>query len=289
MKVALSGTNGYIGRNLIQKLSKNNIEWIALTRKDLYNVQALTEKLRGTGAVIHLAGAPILKRWTKINKQEIIESRVLTTKNITEAINLLQPNQRPEVLVSASAIGIYANDVEHDESSKLFSDDFVGQVVRKWENSSSELDSSVRKVIFRIGLVIGKNSATISRMRPVFELGFGGQLGSGKQAFPFIHISDVVAAIMLAVSDPKKHGIYNLVAPEKITNCQFTSELAAQLKRPAIFTVPKFMLKIVFGEASSLLIKSPIVKPERLLESDFEFNFPDIKSALGEILQNSPE
>lgn len=284
MKIAISGTNGYIGKNLIKKLKEQNIECIPLERKILYNVPDLTKVLKGTDAVIHLAGAPILRRWTKASKSEIIKSRVITTQNITKAINLLTENERPKIFISASAIGIYTSGNLHNEASQMFSTDFVGDVVARWEKSSSDLPDSVRKIIFRIGLVIGREAKTMTNLLPIFKLGLGGKIGSGKQAFPFIHIQDVIQAIIWGLNNKESKDIYNLVSPERISNYQFTKSMAKLLNRPAFFTVPEFALKLIYGEAASLLYRSPEIIPERLLESGFQFHFPEIESALNEIL-----
>lgn len=285
MKIAISGTNGYIGQNLVKKLKELDHECILLERKNLYNIPELTKVLKGTDAVIHLAGAPILRRWTDTSKTQILNSRVITSSNITEAINLLPNDRQPKIFISASAIGIYASGSLHNETSRVFSTDFVGEVVRKWENSSSELPDSVRKIIFRIGLVIGREAKTMTNLLPIFKFGLGGKIGSGKQPFPFIHIQDVLRAMLWGLNKTEAKGIYNLVAPERINNYQFTKSLATSLHRPAFFTVPEFALKLIYGEAAKLLFQSPEVIPERLIDAGFQFEYPDIDKGLQEILK----
>jgi hypothetical protein len=158
-------------------------------------------------------------------------------------------------------------------------------VVKKWENASEDLNPEVRKVIFRIGLILGKGAKTIQKLVPVIKLGLGGKIGTGKQPFPFIHIHDVAKSMTWSIENQQAHGIYNLVAPENIDNKTFTKTLAKSLKRPVIFTVPEFFLKAALGEASALLLNSPQVFPERLLKEGFRFAFPDIDSTIGEIIQ----
>lgn len=284
MKIAISGANGYIAQNLIRKLKVSNHEIVTITRNELYDIPDLTEKISGSDAVIHLAGAPILCRWTKTNKAEILKSRTESTRNIIRVINQLPGINRPQTFISASAIGIYSSDVNHTEVSTSFSDDFIGEVVKQWEHSSSELTDSVRKIIFRIGLVLGKEAKTMKQLLPVFKLGLGGRIGSGKQPFPFVHIDDVTHAFLWAIQNPESNGIYNLVAPQNITNAQFTNELSKMLHRRAIFAVPEFILKIVYGEAASLVLQSPVVYPKRLLNSGFMYIYPDIQSSLNEII-----
>ncbi|HZL11437.1 MAG TPA: TIGR01777 family oxidoreductase [Prolixibacteraceae bacterium] len=283
MKIAISGTNGYIGGKLILELKAAVHEVVILGRNILYDIPALTEKLSGTDTVIHLAGSPILCRWTEANKAEILSSRTETTRNIIGVINQLPDRERPQTFISASAIGIYTLDLHHTEESTSFSDDFVGNVVKQWENASVELTDSVRKVIFRFGLVLGKEAKTMKQLLPLFKLGLGGRIGSGKQAFPFVHIDDVTKAVLWAIMNPEEKGIYNLVAPQNITNEQFTGELSKNLHKPALFVVPEFALKIIYGEAASLILQSPVVYPERLLNSGFKFSYPDIQSCLSEI------
>ncbi len=284
MKIALSGTTGYIGGNLIHELKKSNHEIITINRSALSDISVLTELLSEADAVIHLAGSPILCRWTEENKQAILKSRTQSTRNIILAIKHLSPKTRPHTFISASAIGIYSPGESHTEESTSFSNDFVGEVVKQWEKSSAELSSSVRKVIFRIGLVLGKEAKTMKQLVPLFKLGLGGKIGSGRQSFPFVHINDVTSAFLRATQDQEINGIYNLVAPQSITNEQFTDALSKVVNRPAFFTVPEFALKLIYGKASSLLLQSPAVYPERLLKSGFQFKYPDIQSGLSEII-----
>ena len=285
MKIAVSGSNGYIARNLIPELEAANHVITRIQRSELGDVDQLTYNLSDVDVVISLAGSPILKRWTDATKNEILRSRIDSTQNIVHAINRLSSEHRPALFISASAIGIYSPDKLHTEESTSFSNDFVAEVVKSWENASDDLNPEVRKVIFRIGLILGKEAKTIQSLVPVIKLGLGGKIGSGKQPFPFIHISDAIHAISWSIENSNAKGIYNLVAPENIDNRTFTKTLAESLNRPAIFTVPEFVLKIALGEASTLLLQSPQVYPKRLLDEGFEFNYPDLDSTIEEIVQ----
>jgi uncharacterized protein (TIGR01777 family) len=285
MKIAISGTSGYIARNLIVELKEAHHEVVAIKKSTLYNIDQLTELLTNTSVVINLAGAPILTRWTKTSKNEIFRSRIDTTQNIVKAINGIASDKRPSLFISASAVGIYSSNELHTEESTSFSNDFVGEIVKSWEKASEQLIPTVRKVIFRIGLILGKDAKTIQNLVPVFKMGLGGEIGSGKQPFPFIHISDVTKAIIWSIENEKSQGIYNLVAPENIDNKTFTKTLAKRLNRHSFFTIPAFALKILLGEASTLLLQSPQVFPERLLNEGFVFSFPDIISSIEEIIQ----
>jgi uncharacterized protein len=283
MKIAISGANGYIANNLIPLLKSKHHTIVSIERHVLYHIDQLSEIFSDTEVVIHLAGAPILQRWTEVNKKEILKSRVETTQNIVKAINCLPQNKKPHTFISASAIGIYSPNSIHTENSNSFSNDFVGEVVKSWENASADLTPDVRRVIFRIGLILGKEAKTIQKLLLIFKLGLGGKIGSGKQPFPFIHIQDVEKAILWGIQNQQAQGIYNLAAPENIDNATFTRVLAKSLNRPAFFTVPEFSLKLIYGEAASLLLKSPQVMPERLINEDFTFEFPDIKSCIDQI------
>ena len=284
MKIAISGSNGYIAKNLIPELEAANHGITRIQRSELGDVDQLTKKLSGTDVVISLAGAPILQRWTTKNKNEIIRSRIDSTQNIVQAINRLSTEHRPDLFISASAIGIYSPNKAHTEESTLFSNDFVAEVVKSWEKASDDLNPDVRKVIFRIGLILGKEAKTIQSLVPIIKLGLGGKIGSGKQPFPFVHIADAIRAILWSIENNNSKGVYNLVAPENIDNKTFTKTLAESLNRPAIFTVPEFILKIALGEASALLLQSPQVIPARLINEGFNFTFPDIHSTIKEII-----
>jgi len=285
MIIAISGANGYIAKNLVHELERAHHKIVPIERGILYNVDQLSQTLSKSESdvVINLAGAPILQRWTEANKKEIFKSRIGTTRNIVKAINSLPENKKPHTFISASAIGIYSPDKTHSEKSTSFSNDFVAEVVKSWENASAELSPKVRRVIFRIGLILGREAKTIQKLLPVFEMGLGGKIGTGKQPFPFIHIIDVVRAILWSIENKKTQGIYNLAAPENIDNKTFTKVFSNSLNKPAFITVPEFSLKLLYGEASSLLLQSAQVIPEKLLDEGFVFSFPDIKSCIVEI------
>jgi len=285
MKIAISGSSGYVAQNLIPLLEAANHSVTRIKRSELGDVDQLAKILSDTDVVINLAGAPILCRWTDHNKNEILRSRIDSTRNIVQTINQLSAGRRPELFISASAIGIYSPNMVHTEKSTSFSSDFVAEVVKSWENASEDLNPDVRRVVFRIALILGTEAKTIQKLLPLFKLGLGGKVGNGKQSFPFIHIQDVVNAILWSIENTHSQGIYNLAAPENIDNKTFTKTLAESLNRPAIFTVPAFSLKFILGEASCLVLQSPQVYPERLINEGFKFLFPDIHSTIEKIIQ----
>lgn len=285
MKIAITGSNGYIAHNLIVKLESVGHQIVKIKRDDLYNRESLGKIISGIDTVIHLAGSPIFRRWTKSARAEILNSRSVPAKNLVEIINEMPADKRPNTFISSSAIGIYKPGQIHTENSTEFSDDFVGNVVYQWEKASENLDHSVRRIIFRIGVVIGKDSQTINKLLPIFKSGLGGKIASGKQPFPFVHIDDVVNAFFWACQNKEVSGIFNLTAPQNIDNNQFTNELAQKLNRIAIFSVPESALKLIYGEAASMITESPQAYPESLLKYGYRFKFPDIESSLLEIIK----
>lgn len=286
MNIAITGATGYIAQNLIVKLESVKHTIVKIARKELYNPGDLLKIMPEMDTVIHLAGSPILRKWTENAREEILSSRITTTANLVEVINQLPAYERPKTFISASAVGIYSPGF-HTEKSTEFADDFTGTVAKQWEAASEPLNHSVRRVIFRIGVVIGKESATMQKMLPVFKSGFGGKIASGNQPFPFVHIDDVVNSLFWACQNKEVSGVFNLAAPQNIDNNHFTKALAKKLRRPAIFSVPESALKLLYGEAASLITSAPQVFPERLLEYGYRFKYPDIDGCLDEIIASA--
>jgi len=285
MKIIISGKTGYLGSLISAELYKKDHKVFGITRKDLYGpIAKLAEKISGADVIINLTGSTILQRWTAKNKKMIYNSRVTTTKNLVLAIKCLPDKLKPKKFISISAIGIYNSGLLHDEDSTSFDDGFVGTVVKNWEKQLDDLPESIHKVVFRTAIVLGKKSKTITNLLFPFKLGLGATIGNGKQPFPFVHESDVVRAFIWAVEELDRSDLFNLSAPERIDNKSFTKELASQLHRPALFFVPGFLLKILYGKASVILISSPEINAEKIRNAGFVFQYPDIKSALKEII-----
>lgn len=284
MIIKITGASGYLGEVIKKELTKKGHQILPLKRSFLYgSTDELINQLNGTQVLINLAGAPILQRWTKRNKQMIYDSRVKTTRNLVKAIQEMKEDQRPRKVISASAVGIYTANKTHDEHSTDFDNGFVGKVVKDWESAWNSLPDNVELTLFRLAVVLGKEAQTIKKMLLPFKLGLGGKIGNGKQPFPFVHENDVGRAFAWALDQPDKKGIFNLAAPQKITNEEFTKTMAKILKRPAIIPVPGFAFRIVYGKAATLLTESPEVIPLELEKQNFRFSYPDIESALKEI------
>jgi hypothetical protein len=285
MKIAITGANGFIGQKLTDFLIKKGFEVKGISRFLICgNLNELAASLAGADAVIHLSGAPVMQRWTKKNKRIIYNSRIVTTWNLTKAMNLLTADRKPEVFISISAVGVYAPGKQHDEQSQYLNGEFLGKVVTDWENASTDMDRNIRRVTFRSGVVLGKDSRVIKNMLPLFKMGLGGKIGNGRQPFPFIHIDDLAQAFYESIVNKKFYGAYNLVAPDQVTNELFTSLLSRYLHKPAFFHVPALVLKIVYGKASVMLLENPSVTPQRLTAMGFPYQYPTLETAIKEIL-----
>ncbi len=284
MKLKISGSSGYLGKIISKELIKNGHQPDGINRQLLYGPEEkLAAELKNTDAVIHLAGAPILKRWDDKNKKEILGSRVETAKNLSRAINLLETNHRPRKVISASGISIFSSGKLHTEKSIDFDSGFLGEVVKKWEEAWVELPPDVELTIFRTAVVLGKQSPTIKKMLFPFKMGVGGKIGNGKQPFPFVHEKDVARAYIWALENKQSKGTYILAAPSRIDNAGFTKALASSLNRPAFLTIPSFILKLIYGEASVMLTSSPEVHPGKLLKNGFNFEYSTVEHALNQI------
>lgn len=284
MLIKITGSSGYLGGVIIDELTQHGHRTEGIDRHLLYdNTGQLANEIKNANAVIHLAGAPVLQRWTDKAKKEIYDSRIVTTRNLALAIKNLPESQRPSKVVSASGISLYANGMSHNETSTRFDEGFLAALTRDWENAWEALPDSASLTIFRTAVVLGRESATIQKMKLPFKAGVGGKLGNGKQPFPFIHEKDVARAYLMAVENKDMKGVYNLAAPQQINNSEFTAAMSKKLHRPAIIPVPSIALKLLYGQASAILTDSPAVVSQKLSESGFQFRYPDIDSTLDEI------
>jgi len=243
------------------------------------------DDLEDFDAVVHLAGESIVGRWTPEKKARILESRAKGTRLLCESLADLR--SRPIVLVSASAIGYYGDrgDQVMDEESSAGSL-FLSKVAKAWEAATDAARrNGIRVVNLRIGFVLGKAGGGLATMLLPFKLGVGRRVGSGRQYMSWIAIDDVVGAISHAILSDSLRGPVNAVAPNPVTNREFTKTLGRVLWRPTIFPLPAFAARLVMGEmADDLLLASTRVKPSRLLSSGYEFRFPQLEGALRHVL-----
>jgi uncharacterized protein (TIGR01777 family) len=240
--------------------------------------------ISGSDAVINLAGEPLAGvRWTDKRKQEIRDSRILTTKVLAEAI--AKADVKPQVLISGSAIGYYSTslDKSFDEYSNA-GDDFLANVCKDWEAAAEAVTSlGLRLVKLRTGIVLGMGGA-IAKMLPIFQVGGGGKIGTGKQWFSWIHRDDLVELIIYALKNEQITGALNATAPKAVTNEDFTVAFAKAIKRPAFLPVPAAALILIFGEGATVLLDGQKVVPHKAEINKFTFHYPDIDAALAQIL-----
>ena len=241
----------------------------------------------GHEAVIHLAGEPIAKRWTAENRRRFHESRVGFTRRVVDALAALPDGERPRVLVNASAVGIYG-----DRGDEVLTEasapggGYLAELCREWEAEAARAEElGVRVVRLRTGIVLGSEGDAFRRLAMVFKCGLGGRLGNGRQWMPWIHIDDQRAAILHAVFSAALHGAVNVCAPAPERNGDFTRKFAAAVRRPAVFPVPGFALKLALGGFGGALLEGQRALPAALEGDGFRFRFPTLERALADLLR----
>ena len=291
-RIAITGSSGLIGTALVGHLKSEGHTVQRLVRRSPVATDEVTwdpqtgyvdlGALDGVDAVIHLAGAPVEgKRWTKKYKAQILNSRLFGTSTIAKAVAEI----KPQVFISASAVGWYGESGNRAVIEKdRVGDDFLATVCREWE-SAADLAGDVRTVKLRTGLVLDPTGGALGKMLPLFRLGFGGKLGSGKQWWSWITLHDVIRAVEFALVE-KISGPVNLTAPNPVTNHEFTAALARTLHRPAVFPAPAFALKLVLGGFSSEVLGSKRVIPQALQDAGFAWDYPHLTEALATLVED---
>jgi uncharacterized protein (TIGR01777 family) len=298
-KVLITGGTGLIGIQLRNVLLERGYEVAVLSRTKRNESGVLTylwnpdkneidkEAINSADYIIHLAGVNIgEKRWTANRKQLILESRIKSGELILN--NLDQDNNRLKAYITASGIGYYGAITteniftETDEPAA----DFLGQVCEKWEHITEGFDKKgVRTVKIRTGVVLSASGGALAKMLVPIKLGIGSALGSGKQYFPWIHIDDLCRIYLKAIGDDTMKGAYNAVSPESLTNEQFTRSIARYLNKPFWFPpVPSFILQIMFGEMSKILLTGSRVSADKIQAEGFIFKFPKLRDALKHLI-----
>ncbi|MBU3022501.1 TIGR01777 family oxidoreductase [Aestuariibacter sp. A3R04] len=299
MNILLTGGTGLIGTRLIAKLNGES-HFTVLSRspeKARRKLPANVNIISGLhdvpdfcdfDAVVNLAGEPIAdKRWTSLQKHRICDSRWALTEQLVERIN--QCSFPPGVFISGSAIGYYGRqgDKPVTECNFTIHDEFTHTVCSRWENIAMKAASDkVRVCLLRTGVVLDKDRGALPKMALPVKLGVGGKIASGQQYLSWIHIDDMVSGIIHLLHNSKCDGAYNLTAPNPETNGAFTGKLARTLHRPALFTIPAFVLELLMGEAADLVVTGQRVLPERLLEGGFAFQYPTLEQALNNLYPN---
>ena len=275
--IAITGASGFVGTSLTKYFSNLGYKIIAISRDILNNQEKLKDTLNQTDIVINLAGANIINRWSDSYKKLLYSSRIDTTSKIVNAINSIE--NKPKLLISTSAVGIYDNKSTHNENG-TFSNDFLSNLCQDWEKEALKANNETTKVaIFRFGIVLGRDGGAFAKMITPFKLGLGGIIGSGNQAFSYIHISDLLRAYQFVIEN-KFSGVFNLTAPKPTTNLLFTRALGKALRRPTIFPVPEFILNLIFSEGAKVLTDGQDVTPEKLLSLGFKFEYKNIEETL---------
>jgi hypothetical protein len=194
---------------------------------------------------------------------------------------------KPGLFISASAIGIYSQQGEQIEKKFQVADDYLGEICSAWELEAKKAKPVTRVAITRFGIVLGKDGGALKRMLPLFKLGLGGKIASGKQGFSWIHITDVLKAMEFIIGNKQVSGEFNFTAPEVVDNQLFTKVLAGVVKRPALFSIPAFALQALFGEGAVAVTGGQFAPPNHLLNEGFEFSFPELEEALRDIIVGS--
>ena len=295
MKILVAGASGLIGAALVSRLKQENHEISRLVRRPPVSADEIQwdpatgvideARLAGTQAVIHLGGASIAgKRWNDAYKREIRDSRVNSTRLLSETIARMP--QKPEVFLCASALGYYGergDEALTENSPQGYG--FLPDITAEWEAATAPaFDAGIRVCNMRIGVVLSKTGEVPRGLLLPFKLGLGGKLGSGRQYMSWIHLDDTTRAFIYALNAPSLSGPVNVSAPNPVTNAEFTRALASVLSRPAFFTVPTFALRIAMGELAKFALASSRMQPERLTESGFSFKWQHIEPALRDIL-----
>ena len=302
MKVVIAGGSGLIGRRVIDELLQTRHDVTVLSRSpekvrkyfpnvhgkfwDAKTSNILIDVLHGADAIINLSGESIAsKRWTRIQKERILSSRIESTRAIVDAIKKTQ--HTPRVLLNASAVGYYGNvpEGEVDEASSRGTG-FLADVCAQWEAEALSVEElGIRVVLLRTGIVLDANGGVLQKFLPPFRFFIGGPLGSGRQWFPWIHLQDEVSAILFAMENERIAGPLNLAAPESVRMTEFCRMLGNILHRPSWLYIPACALKLALGEmAEPLVLHGQKIIPKKLLETGFTFEFPKLEDALMNLL-----
>lgn len=298
MNYLITGGLGFVGRHLSNFLLKagNRVTAVGqqhspnlIDHEDFRYIPADTTKagawqdeLRDQQVIVNLAGKSIFKRWTADYKKQIYDSRILTTRNLVDAL----PENPGTIFCSTSAVGFYGSrgdDVLTEESPP--GEDFLAKLSQDWEREALQAtNKGARVVVTRFGIVLDRDGGAMSKMIPAFRFFVGGPLGSGRQWFPWIHMHDLLYAYKFVIAKQQISGPVNFCAPQPVPNRELAAKLGEALKRPAFMPAPAFIIKLLLGEFGSTLLISQRVVPEKLQKSGYRFTYPDIKSAIDEIV-----
>ena len=297
MTILLSGASGMLGKAIASRLEDQGNRVLTLVRRRTESADELSwdpagagiaepQKLEGLAAAVHLSGANVAsRRWTAAFKREMAESRIQSTRVLSETLAGLK--QPPKVLATASAIGFYGDrgDEMLDEGSPA-GDGYFPELCQAWEDAARPAaEAGIRVVHPRFGMVVGRDGGAMARLAPLFRLGLGGRLGSGRQWMSWVAEEDAASAVVFALENAAISGAVNVVSPQPVTNAAFTRELGRAVHRPAILPAPAFALRLAFGAmADEALLASQRVLPKRLTQAGFAFAYPTLPQALAAVL-----
>lgn len=301
MRIVIIGSTGLIGSGLARRALENGHAVVALSRKkitsplmerleyarwDGRSATDLAALIEGADVVVNLAGESIGKGpWTENRKALQLSSRVEPALAVSAAWKMTRV--KPSLLVQASAIGIYGTGDEIKDESSAPGEDYLSNMAKKWEAASLDVESTgARRVVVRTGVVLDKNTGVLPQVMLPFKLMVGGPIGSGRQVLSWIHIEDELLAILHLIEDPRSSGVYNLTAPQPVTNTEMGKAISKIKQLPYWMPVPAFALKLMLGEMSTLVLDGQRVMPVRLQQSGFDFKYPSIESALRQLLSN---
>jgi len=301
MKIFIAGGTGFVGKHLTRTLQaaghdltlllhdsskKRRLpDGITFVSGDAMREGSWQQQISKADVVINLTGANIFAKWTPEYKKLLHDSRVLSTRHIVDA---MEAGENGITLINASAAGYYGfcGDEEKYEDAPP-GNDFLAQICVDWEKEAKQAETKGGKVIItRFGVVLGKDGGALAQMLPAFKIGVGGRLGEGRQWFPWIHIDDLAAAIIFLMDNKDISGPVNLCSPNPVRNSELTETLGQVLHRPTLFPVPKFVLKLKFGEMASVLLESTRMMPGVLTNNKFPFQFPNLENALKDLIAN---
>lgn len=284
MKIGICGKSGLVGSKLEEMFTYQHNDVIGIKIRENTKIEDIAKDINKCDVLINLSGATILARWSKTYKNILYNSRIDTTRKLVDAIALC--DKKPKLFISASAVGIYDSEAKHDDYSTEYADDYLAHICKDWEAEARRAeDYGVRSVQTRFGVIYSKDGGAMQKILPPFKMGVGGKLGEGHQIISWIHIDDLVRAFEFIIKTPELRGPINFTTKHTLSNIEQTRILGEVLHRPTFLGVPAFMIKLVFGEGSTVVLDSKDVYPRKLLESGFEFKFDRFEDALKDIVR----
>lgn len=302
-RIVITGATGTIGKAVCRALLARGDQPVGLSRDPAKAAASMPDAewhawadalgseeppaaaLAGAGGVIHLLGEPVAQRWSAAAKQRIRDSRVISTRNLVAALRGLDDELRPPVLVSQSATGYYGpRHAEEIDEHASAGNDFLAGVVSAWEHEALAASRGCRVVVTRTGVVLSPSGGALAKMLPFFRAGIGGPVAGGHQYVPWIHIDDLVGALLFCLDSDGVEGPVNVTAPRPVDNAELSKALGRALHRPAVLPVPAAALKLLYGDMAEIITTGQRAIPRRLEELGFSFRYPEIEPALRDVL-----